>query len=314
MSVITHGLHDWVLTQSVSQSWLLTQLCSWFPWSYQLARSIFMISVVNNLGLPIFMSMGPVLESNSKVVQSVDEVNESVGLLKLFEGFRQHIDQEACWWPQVQTFERLLFKLNPFERVPSLSSPSSSFWVLTLKVQRSRPLDWPVLEYWWPTRTFWRIPFNSRSRGTLKASSPNFWRTPSPTQSFWTSPSSIQSLRPTPFKVLSSATKPLGTSTLREESIKRLSNPSSPSTKRPLLAAIGQSPSRGPWTEGLWPRPCLSMQFTYLTSITQPLIHVLLTYTYHFIKTLSKAQDQVRVPSITLNSIAMPSLMPSSLL
>ena len=55
-----------------------------------------MISVVNNLGLPIFMSMGPVLESNSKVVQSVDEVNEFVGLLELFEGFRQHIDQEAC--------------------------------------------------------------------------------------------------------------------------------------------------------------------------------------------------------------------------
>ena len=55
-----------------------------------------MISVVNNLGLHMFMSMGPVHESNSKVVESVDLVNESIGLLELFEGFRQHIDQEAC--------------------------------------------------------------------------------------------------------------------------------------------------------------------------------------------------------------------------
>lgn len=52
--------------------------------------------MVNNLGLHIFMSMGPVLESNSKVVESVDLVNESVGLLELFEGIRQQIDPEAC--------------------------------------------------------------------------------------------------------------------------------------------------------------------------------------------------------------------------
>ena len=52
--------------------------------------------MVNNLGLHMFMSMGPVHESNSKVVDSVDLVNESDGLLNLLEGFRQRIDLEAC--------------------------------------------------------------------------------------------------------------------------------------------------------------------------------------------------------------------------